>query len=51
MRRDPKGMEFSNLIAPKDINDPPRDAYKKVLKIARHIVYRNYNYQWLADNL
>ena len=35
MRRDPKGIEFSNLFAPKDIKDPPRDAYRDVLRIAR----------------
>ena len=51
MRRDPKGMEFSNLFAPKDINDPPRDAYKEVLKIARHIAYRSHSHRWLADYL
>ena len=51
MRRDPKGMEFSNLFAPKDINEPPRDAYREVLRIARHIAYRTHSQRFLADYL
>jgi DNA-directed RNA polymerase len=37
IRRDPKGMEFSNLLPPKSSNEPPRDAYREVLRVAREL--------------
>ena len=51
MRRDPIGMEFSNLFAPKDKNDPPRDAYIRVLEIARARVKVHSQNSWLSEYL
>ena len=51
MRCDPDGMKFSNLLAPKDINEPPRDAYKEVLSIARLTALRDEKHSWIADYL
>tara|TARA_R100000458_G_scaffold49347_1_gene48857 strand:+ start:645 stop:3083 length:2439 start_codon:yes stop_codon:yes gene_type:complete len=51
MRRDPKGMEFTNLFAPESKNEPPRDAYKEVLRIARQIAYRDPETAWISDHL
>ena len=35
------GMEYSNLFAPIDTNDAPRDAYTRVLEIARETVSKD----------
>lgn len=51
MRRDPIGMEFSNLFAPKDKNDAPRDAYVRVLEIARARVKVHNQFSWLEEYL
>ena len=41
MRRDPVGMKFSNLLAPSSSSEPPQDAYKEVMRIARKTAYKN----------
>ena len=51
MRRDPKGMEFTNLLAPRSSSEPPRDAYKEVLRIARQMVYKNPETAWMVEHL
>jgi DNA-directed RNA polymerase len=51
MRRDPVGMEFSNLFAPTSKNDPPRDAYTRVLEIAKERVLNHKDKAWLAEYL
>ena len=51
MRRDPKGMKFTNLLPPDNPNDPPQDAYKEVLRIAREIVSEDPATEWLAQYL
>ena len=51
MRRDPKGMQFTNLLPPDNPNDPPQDAYKEVLRIARRIVSEDPATEWLAQHL
>ena len=51
MRRDPKGMKFTNLFAPDHPNDPPQDAYKEVLRIARRIVSEDPATEWLKEYL
>ena len=50
-RRDPVGMEYSNLFAPTDINDAPRDAYIRVLEIAREIIKKDPKNAWLVKYL
>ena len=37
MRRDPKGMKYSNLYPPDTTNSSPLDAYVEVLRIARDL--------------
>ncbi len=51
MRRDPKGMQFTNFLPPDNPNDPPQDAYKEVLRIARRIVSEDPATEWLAQHL
>ena len=51
MRRDPIGMEYSNLFAPEGSNDPPRDAYTRVLEIAREKVKVHNQNAWLEEYL
>ena len=51
MRRDPKGMKFTNLMASKGASEGPQDAYKQVLKEARKMVYRNPETEWLTEHL
>ena len=51
MRRDPKGMEFSNLTPKADPNAPPKDAYLEVLRVARELSQANPETAWLAKHL
>lgn len=37
MLRDPVGMKYSNVLPPENQNDPPQDAYMRVLEAARGI--------------
>ncbi len=50
-RRDPVGMEYSNLFAPTDINDAPRDAYIRILEIAREVIEKDPKNAWLVKYL
>ena len=51
MRRDPKGMEFSNLTPKADPDAPPKDAYLEVLRVAREIAEASQETAWLAKHL
>jgi len=51
MRRDPKGMEFSNLTPKADPDAPPKDAYLEVLRFARELAEANQETAWLAKHL
>ena len=51
MRRDTKGMKFTNLFAPDHPDDPPQDAYKEVLRIAREMVSKDPATEWLKEYL
>ena len=44
-------MQFTNLLPPDNPNDPPQDAYKEVLRIARGIVSEDPATEWLAQHL
>ena len=44
-------MKFTNLFAPDHSNDPPQDAYKEVLRIARRIVSEDPATEWLKEYL
>ena len=50
-RRDPVGMEYSNLFAPSNPNDRPRDAYMKVLELARETASKDPKHAWLVEYL
>ena len=49
MRRDPKGMEWSNLFKAKSASEPPRDAYREVLRIAKEIASKAEEDKWMVD--
>ena len=51
MRRDPKGMKFSNLTPKADPDAPPKDAYLEVLRVARELAEANQETAWLAKHL
>ena len=51
MRRDPIGMKYSNLLKPESASEPPQDAYKEVMKVARQMAYKNPETARLADHL
>ena len=51
MRRDPVGMKWTNLIPSEDPDQPPRDAYLEVLRVAREIAEEDPETAWLADHL
>ena len=44
-------MKFTNLLAPDHPDDPPQDAYKEVLRIARRIVSEDPATEWLQQYL
>jgi len=48
MRLDPKGMEWSNLFKAKSASEPPKDAYREVLKIAKEIAGKNKDTKWMS---
>ncbi len=50
-RRDPVGMGYSNLFAANNPNDPPRDAYMKVLELARETASKDPKNAWLVEYL
>ena len=37
MRRDYKGMYWSNLFKAKSLSEPPQDAYREVLRVAKEL--------------
>jgi DNA-directed RNA polymerase len=51
MRRDPVGMKWTNLIPSEDPDQPPRDAYLEVLRVAREIAEADQETAWLAEHL
>ena len=51
MRRDPKGMEFSNLTPKADTDAPPKDAYLEVLRVARALAEAHQKTACLAKHL
>ncbi|WP_186545263.1 DNA-directed RNA polymerase [Synechococcus sp. ROS8604] len=51
MRRDPKGMEFSNLTPQDDPEAPPKDAYLEVLRVARELADADSATSWLSKHL
>ena len=51
MRRDEKGMIFSNLYPPVSASEPPRDAYLEVLRIARELAVNDADTQRFAEFL
>ena len=51
MRRDPKGMEFSNLTPQDDPEAPPKDAYMEVLRVARELAEAKPETKWLSKHL
>mgnify|MGYP001315205401 CR=1 FL=1 len=51
MRRDPKGMEFSNLTPQKDPKASPKDAYLEVLRVAREFAEAEPATAWLSEHL
>ncbi|WP_037990659.1 DNA-directed RNA polymerase [Synechococcus sp. CC9616] len=51
MRRDPKGMEFSNLTPQKEPDAPPKDAYLEVLRVARELAEADRETAWLSEHL
>ena len=51
MRRDEKGMEWSNLFSAESPSDPPKDAYREVLRIARELARKNEETQWMVQYL
>ncbi len=51
MRRDPVGMKWTNLIPSEDPDEPPRDAYLEVLRVAREIAEADPETAWLAEHL
>ena len=51
MRRDPKGMLYSNLFPPKDSQSPPLDAYQEVLRIASDLANQGSQTHYLAQYL
>jgi hypothetical protein len=51
MRRDPKGMEFSNLTPQDDTEAPPKDAYMEVLRVARDLAEAKPETKWLSQHL
>ncbi|QNJ14605.1 DNA-dependent RNA polymerase/ phage-type [Synechococcus sp. A18-46.1] len=51
MRRDPVGMKWTNLIPSEDPDQPPRDAYLEVLRVAREIAKADPETAWLAKHL
>ncbi len=51
MRRDPIGMEWTNLLPPETPHSPPKDAYLEVLRLARKESYSNPETQHLTEYL
>ncbi len=51
MRRDPKGMKYSNLYPPEYSYSPPLDAYQEVLRIARELANESEDTAYLSDYL
>ena len=51
MRRDPKGMAFSNLTPQTDPDQPPKDAYLEVLRVARGLAAAKPETAWMAKHL
>lgn len=51
MRRDPVGMKWTNLIPSEDPDQPPKDAYLEVLRVAREIAEADSETAWLAQHL
>ena len=51
MRRDPVGMKWTNLIPSEDPDQPPRDAYSEVLRVAREIAEADPETAWLVKHL
>ena len=51
MRRDPIGTKWTNLIPSEDPDEPPRDAYLEVLRVAREIAKADPETAWLAEHL
>ena len=51
MRRDLVGMTWTNLVPSEDPDQPPRDAYMEVLRVAREIAEEKQETAWLAQHL
>lgn len=51
MLRDENGMKFSNVLPPKDANEPPQDAYLEVLRVAREMAAQDEKTQHLVKHL
>ena len=51
MRRDYKGMYWSNLFPAKSLSEPPQDAYREVLRVAKELTEANPDYQWMTEHI
>ena len=51
MRRDEKGMEWSNLYAAESSSEPPKDAYREVLRIACELAKKSPDTVWMIEYL
>ena len=51
MRRDPKGMEWANLFAAKSSSEPPKDAYREVIRIAKGLASDNEETKWMVEHI
>jgi DNA-directed RNA polymerase len=47
MRRDKKGMYWSNLFPAKDSSEPPQDAYREVIRVAIELASKNPETAWM----
>ena len=51
MRRDPKGMKWTNLFQSESPSTPPLDAYLEVLRIASELAIQKKETSWLSQYL
>ena len=51
MRRDHKGMYWSNLFPAKSLSEPPQDAYREVLRVAKELTQANPDYKWMTEHI
>ena len=51
MRLDPQGMAWSNLFAATSSSEPPKDAYREVLRKAKEILKADTESAWMIEHL